>query len=105
MATDLTDNASTSSKKSIHDMDINELFAHFTEKAIDVGPITDAFDLIKDRLGLEGKYGRELYDGLKNKLTTWKAKSLWEILDKKVSQYCDFFYHTPRAAKDKSVYY
>lgn len=82
MATESTDDGNC--PKSIHDMEINELFSHFVEKTIDVGPITNAFDLLKDRLGLEGKFGRELYDSLKAKLTHWKAKSLWEILDKKV---------------------
>ncbi len=83
MATDLTD-AASAPNTGIHDMDNNELFTYFTEKAIDVGPITDSFNLLKNKLGLDGIYGRELYEGLKSKLTAWKAKNLWEILDKKV---------------------
>lgn len=83
MATDSPDG-----KKSIRDMDTNELFSYFVEKAVDVQPITDTFGELVSRLGLEGKRGRELYDGLKDKLTNWKAKSLWEILDKKVRHAC-----------------
>lgn len=81
---DSTDNASACSAKSIHQMETPELFIHFVEKAVDVGPITNAFNLLKTKLGLEGKYGRELYNGFKSNLSTWKARSLWEILDKKV---------------------
>ena len=88
MATDSTDDGGA--KKTIHEMDTNELFSHFVEKTIGVEQVTDAFDLLKDRLELQGKYGRELYDGLKAKLTNWKAKNLWEILDKKASRVqCD----------------
>lgn len=83
---DSTDNAcgGGGGSKSIHQMETPELFIHFVEKAFDVQPITDAFNLLKAKLGLEDKYGRELYNGLKSNLSTWKAKSLWEILDKKV---------------------
>ena len=71
-------------KSNINDMDLNELFTHFTEKAWDVPPIIDCFELIKSRLDVEDVYGMELYKALKSKLTSWKAKSLWEMLDKKV---------------------
>ena len=87
MASESTDDCSTAVKKTIHEMDVNELFSHFAEKAYDVGPITEAFSLLKEKLGLEERYGPELYSGLKSKLTSWKAKSLWEILDRKVSYF------------------
>ena len=86
MASDFIDSPSNRAipKSNINDMDLNELFTHFTEKAWDVPPIIDCFELIKSRLDVEDVYGMELYKALKSKLTSWKAKSLWEMLDKKV---------------------
>lgn len=67
-----------------------DLFFHFCEKSLDVGPIREAFHILLDKLQLGSYQGLQLYEELKGKLTTWKAKSLWELLDKKLKQkeYC-----------------
>ena len=67
-----------------------DLFFHFCEKSINVGPILEAFHILLGKLQLGSSQGLQLYEELKNKLTTWKAKGLWEILDKKLKQkeYC-----------------
>ena len=70
--------------KPVGDMDVEDLFQHFSDKCWDVQPIVEAFSHLKEKLGLQGKYGMDLYSGLKSKLTYWKAKNLWELLDKKV---------------------
>ncbi|XP_003392018.2 PREDICTED: protein-methionine sulfoxide oxidase MICAL2-like, partial [Amphimedon queenslandica] len=66
-------------------VDPAEIFTYFTEKAWDVPQIIGSFSLLKDKLGIDKEaYGVSLYHSLKSKLTHWKAKTLWELLDKKV---------------------
>lgn len=65
-----------------------DLFTYFTEKAWDVPQIMGSFQLLKDKLQIDVKErGLALYESLKSKLTHWKAKTLWELLDKKVYTY------------------
>ena len=70
----------------LHSMDPSDLFTFFSEKAWEVSPIVQSFERLKEKLGLRGMFGIDLYDGLKSKLTQWKAKTLWELLDKKVKE-------------------
>ena len=70
-------------------MEPHELFTYFTEKASDVSPIFESFQMLKKKLGVQDKTGLSLYNSLKSKLTNWKAKSLWALLDKKVSETID----------------
>lgn len=65
--------------------DPSDLFAYFLEKACDVPSITVSLEALKKQLKLQNTSGIDLYTGLKSKLNFWKAKSLWELLDKKVS--------------------
>ena len=62
-----------------------DLFTYFSEKACDVSSITVSLEALKKQLELQNTSGIDLYTGLKSKLNHWKAKSLWELLDKKVS--------------------
>lgn len=69
-------------------VDPAEIFTYFTEKAWDVPQIIGSFSLLKEKLGIDKEaYGVSLYHSLKSKLTHWKAKTLWELLDKKVNNY------------------
>lgn len=70
----------------LQSMDPSDLFTFFSEKAWDVSAIVQSFETLKEKLGLRGVSGIDLYSGLKSKLTQWKAKTLWELLDKKVRE-------------------
>lgn len=70
----------------LQSMNYSDLFTFFSEKAWDVSPIVQSFEALKEKLGLRGMSGIDLYAGLKSKLTQWKAKTLWELLDKKVKE-------------------
>lgn len=78
---------------SFQDLEGPDLFTYFAEKAFDVTNIMESFQLLKNKLGIgEDVRGISLYFSLKSKLTHWKAKSLWEVLDKKVKKNCSRFY-------------
>ena len=70
----------------LQSMDPSDLFTFFSEKAWDVLPIVQSFETLKEKLGLRGISGIDLYVALKSKLTHWKANTLWELLDKKVRE-------------------
>lgn len=74
----------------LHALSDGDLFAHFCEKSKDVRPVQQAFQILLNKLQLGSSHGLQQYEELKSKLTTWKAKSLWELLDKKINQkeYC-----------------
>ena len=72
-------------------VDPTDIFTYFTEKAWDVPQIRGSFDLLRDKLGIGRELsGLSLYHCLKSKLTHWKAKTFWELLDKKVRGTIDY---------------
>ena len=45
-----------------------------------------AFDKLKSSIGVEENAYDEIFPSLKKHLTSWKCRSLWELLDKRASQ-------------------
>lgn len=62
-----------------------ELFNKFIE-AEDCPEILQSFQRLVHATGVKADTPREFYQNLKSKLQSWKCKSLWELLDKRVNQ-------------------
>ncbi|XP_077143365.1 F-actin-monooxygenase MICAL2 isoform X3 [Ranitomeya variabilis] len=62
-----------------------QLFENFIQATTCKGTL-QAFNILTRQLDLDPKDYRHFYSKLKSKVTTWKAKALWNKLDKRYSQ-------------------
>ncbi|XP_065647799.1 uncharacterized protein LOC101241235 isoform X1 [Hydra vulgaris] len=77
-------NAAAYKRASFHPPD--EIWNIFTE-AEDCCDIIGYFKVLVKSLNIDSSlHGREFYDILKSKLTTWKCQSLWDLLNLKLKQ-------------------
>lgn len=62
----------------------NQIFENFVQASTCKGSI-QAFNILTRHLELDPLDNRNFYAKLKSKVTSWKAKALWNKLDKRAS--------------------
>lgn len=63
---------------------VAQIFENFVQSSTCKGTI-QAFNILTRQLELDPSDNRNFYSKLKSKVTSWKAKALWNKLDKRAS--------------------